>query len=587
VTLYLLCNALLFVAYPLALVWRLRMSTRLWLARASLLCCIAGPLAFHLIHPARPVSEAVLRSVAVDTAWETVARAPANVASRLSVSAARSADPRQIALAFVSIGFAAGLLRLGRDAGRSRRILRRAVPFRRHGGVHVLVSGDVDVPFSFRSARRKLVILPVSMLERPFDVRLAVSHEAQHHRQGDCLLAYAQELLRVVFFLNPIIHLWLRRLGELQELSCDEALVGRRRYSAHDYGSCLVRVARAAVNPGMACAVGMATRPFLERRIVMLFDYKGGASRNRWWSWVAFFVSLSPTLGVAYAASGEPRPAGFDRSHLDGRLQRIAEEETRAAVAGGGGSSAAVAVVDPRTGDVLAFAEAGGTGWGTRAIAPGSVIKPLLFDAALSAGLVTPDTVLDAHGPLSLDGQSFSDWKPMGAISVRDALTRSSNVGAIRVGQQLGLSKVRETLAAYGIAEGSRAPGESDAVRLAKLAIGDAVSTTIVAVARAYGKLATAGSDAIRSMLGEVVTKGTGSRASVPGVAVAGKTGTAREDAQGRATVLASFAGFVPSSDPRYVIYAVVESPQSSSATGGATAAPLFQRVALRGLGDR
>jgi cell division protein FtsI/penicillin-binding protein 2 len=380
-----------------------------------------------------------------------------------------------------------------------------------------------------------------------------------------------------------MIHVWLRKIGELQELACDEALV-RQRYSPEDYGSCLVRVAQTAMRTDMACAVGMATRPFLQRRLAMLFNYQAAVRCKLAWSFVALVVSTVPAICLAYAVS-DPQALPLDRSHVDARIQRIADEEVRSALAKNEATSAAVVVVEPRSGNIIAFAEAGTAGWEARKISPGSVIKPLLFEAAITAGLVRPDTLLDCRGPLSVEGFSIEDHEAAGKLSVTEALARSSNVGAVRVSEKLGLSMARSALAAYGLRDEDRKPGDSDAVRLAKLTVGQSVGATLSTVARAYGKLATQGSDAIRSMLTEAVLRGTGSRATVPGFPVAGKTGTVRVDgAGGRDTVLASFAGFVPSSDPRFVIYAIVENPKTASASGGSVAAPLFQRVAARGL---
>lgn len=581
-TLYLLCNVLLFAGFPLAQVWPLPNAARLRLTRVMLLCCLAGPVVFHWLPPPRSVPQLGIGSVMADAVGETFARAPANGAARLAVSTRPALDARRVFLALVLAGAAVGLGRLGRDAYSIRRTLRRAIPFRRHGQVRVLISGETEVPFSFRELTKKYIVLPVALLDRPFELRMAVSHEAQHHRQGDCLLAYPQELLRLVFFLNPMVHAWLRKLGELQELSCDEALVVRRRYSPREYGECLVRVARRAAHTGMAGVIGMATRPLLQRRIAMLFTYQRPVSRRLWLSAIAFLGSLLPTLGVAYALDGEPRPGRVDRSHVDGRIQQIAEEEVRAALSRSKARSAAVVVLDSRTGAVLAFAEAGAAGWETRAIPPGSVVKPFLYDAAIKAGLVTPETILDCRGPVALGGHALRDYKPFELLSVREALARSSNIGAFRISQRLGLSGVKNVLETYGLSGESLAPGEGDEARLANLADGQSVSTTIAALARAYGTLATQGSDAIREMLTYAVTNGTGTRASIPGLSVAGKTGTVGlvEDA-----VLASFAGFVPANAPRYVIYAIVENAKDASATGGALAAPLFQRVAARGMG--
>lgn len=329
----------------------------------------------------------------------------------------------------------------------------------------------------------------------------------------------------------------------------------------------------------------------------MLFDYQAAAPRKLGLSLCALFFSLSSSLGLAYAVSGNPLPERPDRSYVDPRLQNIAEDEVQAAQARHRATSAAVVVVESRTGHVLAFAEAGTSGWDTRAIGPGSVIKPLIVSAAMAAGLVTPDTIIDCREPLVIDGLSFHDDVRRGLLSMKEVIAQSSNIGSIRVGQQLGLEGIKSALAAFGIPDETIHPGDSDGLRLARLSFGQTVSTTISAVARAYGKLASSDNDALKNMLVYAVTNGTGRRAALPGYAVAGKTGTMRIEAprpeEGdsvstlRETILASFVGFVPSDATEIVIYAIIENPHGPLTSGGAVAAPLFQRVAARSLNPR
>jgi cell division protein FtsI (penicillin-binding protein 3) len=83
-------------------------------------------------------------------------------------------------------------------------------------------------------------------------------------------------------------------------------------------------------------------------------------------------------------------------------------------------------------------------------------------------------------------------------------------------------------------------------------------------------------------MLAYTVDAGTGTAAQIPGYQVAGKTGTARipDPAGGYYTnrSIASFIGFLPASDPRVVIAAMIDRP--ATVYGGIAAAPLFQQVA-------
>ena len=83
----------------------------------------------------------------------------------------------------------------------------------------------------------------------------------------------------------------------------------------------------------------------------------------------------------------------------------------------------------------------------------------------------------------------------------------------------------------------------------------------------------------------QVVDSGTGRKARIPGLKVAGKTGTAQkiDPEQGgysRSRVVASFAGFFPALSPEYVVYVVVDEPRTAH-YGGEVAAPAFRRIAL------
>jgi cell division protein FtsI (penicillin-binding protein 3) len=91
----------------------------------------------------------------------------------------------------------------------------------------------------------------------------------------------------------------------------------------------------------------------------------------------------------------------------------------------------------------------------------------------------------------------------------------------------------------------------------------------------------------VTALLEGVVTseRGTGKKARVAGVRVAGKTGTSEwTAADGSTMTYASFVGYVPADRPRYVVFVGVESAARGNAWGGEAAAPAFARIAARAL---
>jgi peptidoglycan glycosyltransferase len=88
---------------------------------------------------------------------------------------------------------------------------------------------------------------------------------------------------------------------------------------------------------------------------------------------------------------------------------------------------------------------------------------------------------------------------------------------------------------------------------------------------------------ALRDAMVQVVARGTGTRAQVPGVTVAGKTGTAQTVGD---NAHAWFVGFAPAEAPRVAVAVIVESqPEVSEATGGRIAAPVARAVLAAALG--
>jgi len=264
----------------------------------------------------------------------------------------------------------------------------------------------------------------------------------------------------------------------------------------------------------------------------------------------------------------ERAPPGADltlRTTLDGRLQAAVEARLEALLAGpgraAGVSQGAVVAIEAATGAVRAMA--GGRDYRSSPFnratqarrQPGSAFKPFVFLAALEAGAGPEEEVAD--GPLSLAGWSpgNGNWRARGSITLEDALAHSVNTAAVRAMQRAG--GPRAVAAAAGRAglpgpfprEASIALGTQEVTLLDLVAAyapfangGLRVAPFGIAEARAEGRpvawlppapapaMAPGHAAAMRRMLGAVVARGTGRAAAVPGMAVAGKTGTTQDN---------------------------------------------------------
>ncbi len=146
------------------------------------------------------------------------------------------------------------------DVVRARRILQVAHAIHRAGRAWILVSPMVRVPFACWTPARSAIVLPSTLLEEPINLRIAIRHEAQHHRQGDAFWIYFLQFLKGAFLWNPAAHILVRELVDLQELACDEAVLRRSRIAPSEYCRCLTRVAACAIGSEPAVLPGMASR---------------------------------------------------------------------------------------------------------------------------------------------------------------------------------------------------------------------------------------------------------------------------------------------------------------------------------------
>lgn len=306
---------------------------------------------------------------------------------------------------------------------------------------------------------------------------------------------------------------------------------------------------------------------------------------------LVFALAAPPAVGVACTPSSDSAPQEVTTSRsVVSELQVVAERELEHAVSGWKASGGTILVMSPN-GEVLA--EAGGHS--DRAYISGSTIKPILLAAAMDEGVVTESDVFDCSRS-ERDGKVLRDASPRARLALPELLARSSNVGFAQIFDRLGGARFSRALERFHfVAPPGLATASSGDWDGAMTAIGSTMSATPRQVARAYAALANGGdgivkpetASRVRALLEGVVTSesGTGKRAKVIGVRVAGKTGSSTwTTADGATSTYASFVGYVPADHPRYVIFVGVESPSGDDASGGEVAAPVFSRVAALAL---
>ncbi|HEY8001871.1 MAG: peptidoglycan D,D-transpeptidase FtsI family protein [Vicinamibacteria bacterium] len=300
-------------------------------------------------------------------------------------------------------------------------------------------------------------------------------------------------------------------------------------------------------------------------------------------------------------------------------------------------------VMDPRTSEVLAMANWPGFDPSNPADAapedlanmatgftyePGSTFKAFTVAGALEEGLVTPTTMFELPPTIQVADRVIeeSHGGGYGSLSVADILKYSSNVGAVKIGLELGAHDFDRWIHSFGFGKptGIQFPGEEQGIviplddysgsTMGNLPIGQGLSVTPMQMAAAYAAIADGGvlrpprlvlaengervpedpgkrvisrkdSDEIRTMLeGVLAPGGTASEVSVPGYTLAGKTGTAQKvdpetGTYSETEFVASFVGFAPAQDPQLLVAVVVDNPKGDY-YGGTVAAPAFGEIA-------
>ncbi|OFW10163.1 MAG: hypothetical protein A3H96_18030 [Acidobacteria bacterium RIFCSPLOWO2_02_FULL_67_36] len=349
----------------------------------------------------------------------------------------------------------------------------------------------------------------------------------------------------------------------------------------------------------------------------------------------------------------QPPTAGDDLElTIDQYLQFVAERELRAGVEDNNAAGGTAIVMQPQTGEILAMAN-----WPTfnpnafsrvaddakrnRAVQdlyePGSTFKVVTASAALEEHVIAPADPVDCSpGYITFGSRVIRDTHHYSVLPFTDVIVKSSNVGAIKVGQRLGSERLSRYISRFGFGQALAPdfrgenpglvwnPARLDASALASVSMGYQIGVTPLQMATAVSSVANGGTlveprvvrafvrdghreevphktlrrtitpdtaAILTEMMEGVVERGTATAAQIPGYTIAGKTGTSHKVINRRysdSEYYASFVGFVPSRHPALTIIVVIDSPHGHGYYGGTVAAPVFRRVAeaaLRHLG--
>ncbi len=261
---------------------------------------------------------------------------------------------------------------------------------------------------------------------------------------------------------------------------------------------------------------------------------------------------------------------------------------------------------------------------------PGSIFKPLIVAAALEAKKIKPTDTVDEDKPYQIGEYQIKTWNNQyeGKISITRVLEKSSNVGMIKIGNKLGEKNLYQYLKKYGFDEltgidlqeeisGSIKPiNQWYPIDFATVTFGQGIAVTPMQMITAFASIINGGylyqprvvkeivdekksypiknhlkrkilsektSEIIKKMLYSTVENAevNWQKIKPPGYQIGGKTGTAQIPIAGHYDpnkTVASFIGFFPVTQPKYLILVILKEP-STSIWGSETAAPTFFEV--------
>ncbi len=333
---------------------------------------------------------------------------------------------------------------------------------------------------------------------------------------------------------------------------------------------------------------------------------------------------------------------------LDAAIQHIVETSLADALQKHTPASISAIVMRPATGEILAMAtlpnydpnnpgasppEARRDRVISDVMEPGSTFKIVVVSGALNEGAVRLNDTFDCErGHFAFAGRVLHDHEPYGVLTTESIITKSSNIGAAKIGIRLGEDRLYDYARDFGFGErtGIALPGEVrgilhpvkdwSKVSIAQIPMGQGIAVTRMQMMMAMGAIANDGwlmhpmlvnrledrngnvvqqyaPQRVRQVVSEatdqlviealktvVTADGTAAGAALKDYTVAGKTGTAQKVENGAYAehkYIASFIGFFPADDPQLCISIVMDDPKEGY-YGGQVCGPVFKDIAER-----
>src|SRR5579872_6170180 len=242
-------------------------------------------------------------------------------------------------MAIFLVGFGLFLAKYVNNLFSLNKIRKNAFCRHKINNIYILFSHSTEIPFCWSLLKNHFIVIPNAFLVKMDDLKLSIRHELQHIRQGDTYWLHFLILIKSFCFLNPFMKLWINWLDELQEFSCDESVVLRKKTLSIAYAQCLLNVASDVLKkellPQGALGIHGFSKSILYRRVNMLLNHK--KSKTKKISLIsAYVISFFTAVSAAYALNGSPSMSPLstqevatliNQSHLEKRFQVSATPE--------------------------------------------------------------------------------------------------------------------------------------------------------------------------------------------------------------------------------------------------------------------